>query len=179
MIGARMGRRRGPKFFDPNSITGPQMRASHKALTKFGAFVRRDARKSIKKARMKRLDEMTTPERQRYHIARAYYKEEGGPRPRRPLKASMPRRPPRSIQGLLKKLIYFHYEPRQQNVVIGPEAAAKKAARVIEEGGVVTITVGPNRGQQKTMEERPYMGPAFRKNLPNLPSMWHDSIRPA
>jgi hypothetical protein len=82
-------------------------------------------------------------------------------------KASAPGQPPSSHTGLLKKFIWFGYEPGSKTVVIGP-------ARL----------TGKNKGEAPSLLEygkefpaRPYMGPALEKAQPELPGMWKNSVK--
>ena len=133
-------------------------RASGKVLRKFGSFVRRTAMQSIKRRKG----------------------------------ISQPGSPPRSHTGALKQSIGFWHNPQARNVIIGPQInrAVKSRAfdvpRVLEEGGQAYryYVRRKRRGRRRRIvitgsafiKARPYMGPAFRENLPKLPQMWQDSI---
>lgn len=97
-------------------------------------------------------------------------------------------RPPRNITGLLKKFIFFVYEPHRQTVVIGPALLAKPQNDVpglLEEGGTQRATElqrrQAQRGGRNVMRVRyaphPYMGPALEKNLPDMDRLWADSVK--
>lgn len=102
-------------------------------------------------------------------------------------KISKPGNPPSSHTGILKRLIFFGYEPAGRTVVIGPVAHGKgEAPSLLEFGGKVTRTVLYRRGgkyrekrQRMTYRPRPFMGPAMVKELPNLPKRWAGSVRSA
>jgi hypothetical protein len=56
--------------------------------------------------------------------------------------------------------------------------------RLLEEGGTATLVRRRHRGgrrvlirEQATYHKFPYMGPAFQKELPKVPSMWADSVK--
>jgi len=93
-----------------------------------------------------------------------------------------PGKPPSSHTGLLKKFIYFGYEPASDSVVIGPAKLNKPGAapRVLEHGGK-TVVKRRRRGRivrrQVKIEARPYMGPALKKELPKFPKLWAGSVR--
>lgn len=94
-------------------------------------------------------------------------------------RASDPGMPPSSHTGLLKKFIFFGYDSSKKSVVIGPtllNGKAGTAPEALEHGGTATIK---QRGKKKTIviKKRPYMQPAFEKNLPQLPAMWANSIK--
>jgi len=96
-------------------------------------------------------------------------------------KSAPPGKPPSSHTGLLKKFIFFGYDQYQQSVVIGPvklNAQGQEVPHTLEQGGVTAISYGKNRGKRIRVEARPFMGPAFDKELQeNMPDMWRDSVR--
>ena len=136
-------------FFDRPKVMKAVDRATRRVLSKFSAFVRTTARSSI----------------------------------RRRKGASAPGKPPSSHTGLLKRFIFFGYEPRQRSVVIGPSRLNQKvgdAPHALEHGGTSTIVEGTRRNRTKrrvTIAARPFMGPAFEKEHPQLPKLWSDSVR--
>ena len=92
---------------------------------------------------------------------------------------SPPGRPPSSHTGLLKKFIYFGYEPVKRSVVIGPVRLTQKgrgeAPHVLEYGGATTVK---NKGKptKAKVRARPFMGPALEAERPKLPAMWRGSV---
>ncbi|MHB1158233.1 MAG: hypothetical protein ACYC26_15520 [Phycisphaerales bacterium] len=95
-------------------------------------------------------------------------------RPRK--KPSPPGSPPSSHTGLLKKFIYFGYDPSKRSVVIGPvrlsEQGRGEAPHLLEYGGVWRI------GKKVAhYSPRPFMRPAFEHEKPKLPAMWAGSIK--
>ena len=134
-------------FFDRQAVTDAIDKTTRRLFSRFGAFVRRTARQSIRT---------------------------GG----KSNKVSLPGQPPRSHTGLLKRNIFFSYEPAERNVVIGPVAlnavkAGDPVPQVLEHGGA-SIN---RKGRRIIIEPRPYMQPAFEKELESLPPMWRDSIK--
>ena len=133
-------------FFDSKKVRRSVDRTTRRVLSKFGAFVRRTARSSIRKRK----------------------------------KASPPGSPPSSHIGLLKKFIWFGYEPAKRSVVIGPARLSQggrgEAPSLLEYGGTGTVE---RRGKRKRakVRPRPFMGPAFEKEQPKLPAMWRGSVR--
>jgi len=125
-------------FFDRRAVRGKVDRTTRRVLSRFGAFVRRTARQSIRKRK----------------------------------KPSRPGQPPSSHTGLLKKFIFFGYEPQQRSVVIGPVQLTQKgrgeAPSLLEHGGSATISY---RGKRKRarIRQRPFMNPALEKEQPKLP----------
>lgn len=132
-------------FFDRQAVISKVDAATRRVLSKFGAFVRRSAKSSIRKRK----------------------------------KPAPPGQPPSSHTGLLKKFIFFGYDADRRSVVIGPTRLNQKgrgeAPPLLEYGGKATLV---RRGKKKyvTYQARPYMGPAFEKEKPQLPAMWRGSI---
>ena len=134
------------RFFDSSKVISAAGKAKRKVLSRFGAFVRRTAKSSIRKRK----------------------------------KVSPPGKPPTSRTGLLKKFIFFGYEPTKRSVVIGPARLSHngrgEAPRLLEHGGTGTV----KRKKKKAIARiraRPFMGPAMAKEEPKLPQMWRDSVK--
>ena len=51
-----------------------------------------------------------------------------------------------------------------------------EAPSILEYGGQTTVQ-GNKKKTRVRIRPRPFMGPAFEKEKPNLPSMWKDSIK--
>jgi len=132
-------------FFDRQAVISKVDAATRRVLSKFGAFVRRSAKSSIRKRK----------------------------------KPAPPGQPPSSHTGLLKKFIFFGYDAARQSVVIGPTRLNQKgrgeAPPLLEYGGKTTLKRGGKK-RRVTYQARPYMGPAFEKEKPQLPAMWRGSI---
>jgi len=89
---------------------------------------------------------------------------------------SKPGKPPYSHTGLLKKFIYFSYDPHRASVVIGPvvvSGKSGKALQALESGGTVRLPDGRN----VEIKPRPFMGPAFVKEQEKLTSLWANSLK--
>ena len=131
-------------FFDKKAVTSRTDKATRQVLSRFGAFVRRSARSSI--------------------------------RPRKGISA--PGSPPSSHTGLLKKFIFFGYDPRNRSVVIGPARLNQRgrgaAPSLLEYGG---MTAAKGKRKRARYRPRPYMGPAFIKERIKMPALWRDSIK--
>ena len=132
-------------FFDRKAVLSAVDRAARQVLSKFGAFVRRTAKSSIRKRKA----------------------------------VSKPGQPPSSHTGLLKRLIYFGYDPTRKSVVIGPEPlnGRSQGAHVLEYGGRQRIRTSDGKPVHANYRARPFMGPAFSKEKPGLPAMWANSIK--
>jgi hypothetical protein len=95
---------------------------------------------------------------------------------------SAPGSPPHAHVGLIRKLLFFVYEPERKTVVIGPTLinTARKNPTVpelLEEGGEVVIERRDGTRERAKYRARPYMGPAAATELPKLPAMWRNSVR--
>ena len=118
-----------------------------RVLNRFGAFVRSDARQSM----------------------RAYVSS-----------PSAPGSPPKTRLGLLRTFLLFERNQESTRVIIGPKflpgrragSPTRRGPQLHEIGGLgrPSFTLA-NRGIRKLQlfPERPYMEPAFRKNLKELP----------
>jgi hypothetical protein len=92
---------------------------------------------------------------------------------------SQPGTPPSSHVGLLRKLIYFSYDPNHRSVVIGPTPlhGTAVAPPLLEYGGRARVKDRRCRRVSATYRPRPFMGPAFEKEKPRLPAMWAGSVK--
>lgn len=148
-------------------------RAARQNLSRAGAFVRRTARRLLRPARQKRINELGPEELQQWRIRQAVAKREGRRPPRRPLAASRPGEPPRlrSAGSPLKRLLFFGYDAATRSVVIGPERfGSRPGAHLLEHGG---------RGRLGPVAARPFMRPALRAELEagTIPKLWRNSVR--
>lgn len=140
-------------FFDRPRVRRAVDRAKRRALSRAGAFIRQRARTSMRRRR--------------------------GSAP--------PGQPPHAHEGSLRRLILFGYDRASDSVVVGPARLNKPgmAPSVLEFGGRTTIKqrrlrAGGRRVVTKRrvkIEARPYMGPALKKELPNIPKAWASSVR--
>ena len=153
-------------FFDTRKIERAIETGMRNPLSRFGAFVRRRARSSIRKRKS----------------------------------VSAPGKPPTSWSGLLRKFIYFSYDPQAKSVVIGPVPfrATSAVPRLLEMGGSVagdgreiSITndvgrdaAGKLGGKSRIKLEgtinyraRPFMRPAFSEELPGFLQSLKDMVK--
>ena len=91
---------------------------------------------------------------------------------------SPPGSPPYSHVGLLRKFILFAYDARRKSVVIGPTLLREgsRAPELLEHGGEV-VRREKAKARRVRYEPRPFMGPAFEAEQPQLPAMWKNSVR--
>lgn len=178
MIGMRLSQVK-KTFFDPNAVMSQAEKAEQKILSKFGAFVRQRARSSIR--RRKRVSNPGQPPSNRsgflkdnifFVYDRANHSVLIGP--------------------ILLNIVFLNGDGKPVTGVV-PE--------VLERGGQIGIIewflpvaqkwvradlrFRRNRQDWKrrrrtvTIAARPYMQPAFQKELPKAPALWTNSIRRA
>jgi len=96
--------------------------------------------------------------------------------------AAPPGQPPHSHTGLLKRFIFFGYDPTTESVVVGPARINRTtdAPHTLEFGGTTKVErrrKGKVRARKVRIAPRPFMGPALEKERPNLPKPWANSVR--
>jgi hypothetical protein len=138
-------------FFDARPVLDAADRAARKVLSRFGAFVRRRAKSSIKKA----------PKKAKTALKRGLLLSGEGQF------ISGPGQPPVGHVGTLRDAILFSYDPGNKSVVIGPVPfqGSGRGARALEEGGP---SVKRPSGRTVEIRPRPYMRPAFLAELPKV-----------
>jgi len=139
-------------FFDRARVVGKVEKGRYRAMYRGGALVRRIAKSSIRKARRKRISELTHNERIAYEIQKARLDETDGGKPVLPFKPSEPGEPPKSRYGQLKKFIFYFYDSSRDSVIIGP----------IKLQGGTTAPQDLEYGKAGLFA-RPYMVPALGK----------------
>ena len=144
VIGVRLSQAKR-LFFDRQKVLSKVSRAERRVLSRFGAYVRQDAKQRI----------------------------------RRRNRPSQRDESPTNQTGLLKRHIYFVFDPDRHSVVIGPTrlSTGSDAPATLEYGGQAVVETSDGQPVRVAIEERPYMGPAFRQELPKVPAMWRDSVR--
>lgn len=111
---------------------------------------------------------------------------------------SAPGKPPSSHAGHLRRLIYFDFDRKSDDMIIGPLifGGAKRTGAVanvikveahdtvpntLEFGGTVTVTrrTGWLRTQKRVrhVKTRPFMRPALIKGLDDFVRKWKDSVK--
>jgi len=139
-------------FFDTPKVKRAVNRAKRRSLSRAGAFIRTRARTSMRRRRG----------------------------------SAAPGEPPHAHEGSLRRLILFAYDPAVDSVVVGPLGFRNSAIPgTLEFGGkeVVkrrrTLKSGKRVIESKRVNiaARPYMGPALKKELPNIPRQWANSVR--
>lgn len=149
-------------FFDKAAVISAVDKATRRVLSRFGAFVRSTARRSIRKPRRKRINELTPREL-------GHYRKTGV----RPFASADPGKPPRNQTGKLKGSIFFWYDRYEQSVTIGPASfGGWDRMGALEHGGMTMA-----RARVFRVRAHPFMRPALAKELPKLDDLWRNSVR--
>jgi len=131
-------------FFDSKTVRQKTDKATRRVLSRFGAFVRQTAKRSIRKRK----------------------------------KISAQGQTPSSHTGLLRRFILYAYQQARRSVIIGPKRLGSKrgqAPSALEYGG--RSATSERQSRTIKIRPRPYMGPAFEKEKPQLGRLWRDSIK--
>jgi hypothetical protein len=149
-------------FFDSKKVRLAVDKSRRQILSRMGAFVRQRAITSIRKP----------PKTRRREAKTGRFAKAAG-------QISRPGMPPYSHRGLLRKFLFFAYDPERQSVVIGPARLNKpgNAPESLEYGGESAIAGRNGRTRKIDVRARPFMGPALDKELPNFPDLWRNSVR--
>lgn len=174
-------------FFD-RDLARAVDRGTRLALSKFGSFVRRRDKSSLKYRRAKSAPGAPPS----VHRSERFTRE---------AKDRKTKRTTRRPASPLRELTFFAYSEWSaggalasasasgaaggagRSVVIGPalfrgRVDAGSVPRVIEEGGVGTFRSADDGSLKRgVFEARPHTGPAFRAELPRAPALLKDKIR--
>ena len=138
-------------FFDSKVVTDSVDRATRKVLSKFGAFVRRSAKSSIRQ-RNAASAPGSPPSSHAGHLKRLiYFSYDPG-----------------------RQSVVVGPTPFNTSVGIAPpllEYGGTTTVKVRERWS------GKTKKKSATYRARPFMTPAFEKEKPKLPSMWADSVK--
>lgn len=142
-------------FFDRKAVTDPAERAEQRAKSKFGAFVRRSARSSIKAKKG------ASRPGQPPHAHSGYEVEKKGKKQKR---------------YLFRDSILFGQDPRTKSVIVGPVLRSgghrgPTTPEALELGGVI-----PRFGKPKRIRPRPFMKPALDREMPKFANLFRGSI---
>ena len=167
-------------FFDSKKVQAALSRAERSVLSRFGSFVRRTDKNSMRPARPIPISQLPPEQRKAYEPKRdkagRFLPLNQQPKNvrlrKRPLAASKPGEPPRVRLGLVKDFTFFGFDTRKRSVVVGPMKLSgfrdQNVVKNLEEGG---------QGRSGRIAARPHTLPAMRKELPKLAPMWRNSIR--
>lgn len=145
-------------------------KARHQALNKAGAMVRTIARRSLKKARRKKISELNEDQQINFRIRSEIAKREGRPKLKLPFAPSRPGEPPRVRAGLLKRFLYYAFDSQSKSVVVGPAKLGGQTGDVpgvLEYGGI---------SEGSRIAARPYMRPAEEIARRQYVRLWKDAM---
>lgn len=144
-------------FFDRQAVRDHAEAKARSALGKFGAMVRKAAIASIKNAPATQHASAGSPPFSHMSAKRRKINQ------RRKAEGKQP------VKGGFKVLkhILFAYEPTKRSVIIGPASNRTRS-----------ITSPERREEGKlAVSQHPFMGPAFEKTEPKMPSLWASSVK--
>lgn len=139
--------------FTDKPINNHLGKVKRKFFNRSGGAIRKTAKRSLRKAPQKKLNELTREERIRFRIEESRFKR--GKRkikPRRPDRTAAAGRPPllHMKPSPLKDLIFFYTDQRGESVLIGPAQFKGHDLKKLEKG-------------------HPFMEPALTKIEPRFP----------
>lgn len=138
------------QFFDASKVRDDADRKHAKVQAKFGAFVRRRMKSSLR-----------------------YRKK-----PSAPGQPPSARRDPRyGGKSPLRELIFFSRDPATNSVVIGPLAFGTRRAGTLEKGGPATVRAGRGRTKTVTIRPRPFVKPAGDAEAKNFPELLRSVVK--
>ncbi len=150
-------------FFDSAAVKGLVDAKTRVALSRFGSFTRRTAKGLLRYS--KGSSPAGVPPKVHRTLRRTKTNRKGEVKTQ-------------SVSPL-REFIFFSYDPERKSVVIGPVPLGGKAGPAaldaIEHGGTSPVEIRRNGAKVTILwrvEARPFMAPAFAKELPNAPKLW-------
>jgi len=147
MIGMNLKTFKATMFADSKAILSVMDRRVNWVLKRFGAFVRRTARGSIRRRKRRSLPGQAPTNRTGLLKNHIYFV--ANPHTRNVIIG------PAEMKG------------RFQGAEI---------LEALESGGMSPVYAGKGKTKKVFVEARPFMGPAFEKEKPKLPQIWRESI---
>ena len=139
--------------FTDRTLNNHLGKVKRKFFNRTGGAIRLTAKRSLRKAPQKKLNELTREERIRFRIEQSKFKRgKRKTKPRRPDRIAAPGKPPllHMKKSPLKELIFFYTDQRGESVLIGPSQF--------------------NGGNLKRLEAgNPFMAPALKTIEPRMP----------
>ena len=180
-------------FFDKRRINSAVGNTTEKVLLKAGAFIRRSAQTSMRKAPQKSVAELTPAELANYRSAYDDWKAgksagKSTPKPKRPLKNAPPGKPPYWVTKLLRDHIYFAHEKFRNTTVVGPaklnNTVSQTTPEALEKGGRSnSVRWEKIRGKWVKIRRivivrrHPYMAPALETNLNKIAPLFKNKVK--
>lgn len=156
-------------FFDSEKVLRAAEKGTLRALSRCGAFVRTEAKSSIRYAK-KSAGPGQPPKAHRGGMTRTTIKKKTGIASTRAVSP-------------LKELIYFAYDPVGKSVVVGPadfrnaKKRSYKVPTILESGGTVQTRTPRGQPRSRTYAGNPFMAPAMRRVQGKFPEMFRDLLR--
>ncbi len=150
-------------FFDRDKVTRAMSNAAKRNLSKFGAYVRTDAQRSLR-YRDKPSGPGEPPSAHKT-MSRTKTNKKGVTKTQ-------------SVSPL-REFIFFAYDETRKSVVIGPAKLNAKfgnAPHALEYGGESIVRSGSGV-QSVFIRPRPFMRPALGRTATKLKSIWENSIK--
>lgn len=156
-------------FFDSDQVIRAAEKGTLRALSRCGAFVRTEAKSSIRYAKGTATAGQP-PKAHRSGFTKSTTSKRTGVTKSRTVSP-------------LKELIYFAYDTASGAVVVGPaeyKSAAKRSYRVpaiLEGGGTVHDRTPKGQPRSRRYAGNPFMTPALKKVQGKFPAMFTDLLR--
>lgn len=155
-------------FFDSEKVIRAMDRATRRNLSRAGAFVRRSARQSIKKA--PKADPKTGKILKGRRKKGAIVVDA----------TALPGKPPFGHgQQKLKKFVFFAYDADRKTMIVGPaklDGTRGGGPEFIEYGGPTTIRTRRGRARSVRFHGNPFMRPALDAGLEQVRKLYHNCI---
>lgn len=154
-------------FFDRAAVIRRTDAATRRNHSKFGAFLRQNARRSLK------YQEATSSAGDPPAVHKTMT---------RPGKVSKKTGKAGKPQGVspLREFLFFAQDPARKSVVVGPAKLNAKlgdAPRALEYGGTSEVRIPGGGTRMVRIRARPYVRPALSETIRELPAIWRDSIK--
>lgn len=161
-------------FFDKPEVMRRVEEKRRKGMVRAGALVMTIARRSMKKARRKRWDELTPREKKLYgHVVRGVLRK--NPKVKLPYKSAEPGQPPKYRTKLLRDRTFFAYDEQKDDVVIGPEwggGSETRNADLLENSGSRVLTGFGGKPVLMHFKGNPFMQPALMAAKSKVPALF-------
>lgn len=152
------------EFFAPERVTDPAERAKVREMSRFGAYVRAAAKKSIK------TKPGPSPRGTPPHAHTSYESQRVNKRTGK-----------RQVRYVFRDSILFGHDRAADAVFVGPVFRAGARTRPTmpeaqEFGGTVTTRFRSGKAKTGRLPPRPFMAPALEKELPKFAGLFRGSI---
>lgn len=136
-------------FFDTKTVRAKTNKATRRVLSRFGAFVRQTARRSIR--RRKKASQPGRPPSSHTGLLKKFIWF--------------------GYDTVRRSVVIGPVRLSQKGRGEAPSA--------LEHGGIVTMRSRRRGGKRTKarIRPRPFMGPAMEREKPNLPALWRDSVK--